>query len=578
MRIPVIRHGRIAALAFGIGWAGILCAVLPGNAVALTPNSPEVVESIEKGIKFLDSDQPEARYGGIALQGLCLLKHTADPAYPRVVSCAEKLQKALGAHDPTKLDNGWDIYSAGLAVIFFVEREKAFVDAAKDKAGKDKAGKAEAGKAEAAKDEPGMHRADVECLLTFLQNRQKKHGGWGYEGRDTGDTSMTQYGVLSAWIASHAGYKVPMESIENVSTWLMRTQDPSGAFGYQGNYAPTAGALVAQSEIRPSMSAAASGSLYVCAEFLGLVEDKEKRKDLPNALREVKKKDAKKKRPRSNKIDIRAIRETETRAKAWLEANNKLEGLQWTHYYLYALERCMAFRYLFEQSPDEVTREPEWYNEGAKFLMKTQGKDGSWNGQCGSVPDTAFSVLFLKRSTRTIIEHEREMGESTAIGGRGLPVNTDGDIRIDSHGNVVVKPISSDSDTLIDVIEHQSGEDFDSKIAGLADLPGSQIETLTSKYGDKIRDLVGNKSPKARLAAVKALGKTRDLDNVETLIFALTDPDPSVIRAANEGLLRIRRVTTEILLPDNFSEEDRRLLVEKWKNWYQSVRPGVEMK
>ena len=68
------------------------------------------------------------------------------------------------------------------------------------------------------------------------------------------------------------------------------------------------------------------------------------------------------------------------------------------------------------------------------------------------------------------------------------------------------------------------------------------MKTLTAKYGDKIRQLVGNKSPEARLAAVKALGKTRDLDNVETLIYALTDPDPRVVRAANEGLLRIRRV------------------------------------
>ena len=87
------------------------------------------------------------------------------------------------------------------------------------------------------------------------------------------------------------------------------------------------------------------------------------------------------------------------------------------------------------------------------------------------------------------------------------------------------------------------------------------------------------KSPEARLAAVSTLGKApRDLDNVETLIYALTDPDPRVVRAADEGLMRIRRVTTGSTLPENFTEEDRRLFVERWKAWYQAIRPGVDMR
>ena len=61
-----------------------------------------------------------------------------------------------------------------------------------------------------------------------------------------------------------------------MANWLLKTQDPSGGFGYQGNIAPNAGALVAQSEIRPSMTAAGSGSLYICANLLGLI-DKERK-------------------------------------------------------------------------------------------------------------------------------------------------------------------------------------------------------------------------------------------------------------------------------------------------------------
>ena len=47
----------------------------------------------------------------------------------------------------------------------------------------------------------------------------------------------------------------------------MQTQDPSGGFGYQGTISPNVGALVDQTEIRPSMTAAGSGSLYICARF-----------------------------------------------------------------------------------------------------------------------------------------------------------------------------------------------------------------------------------------------------------------------------------------------------------------------
>ena len=65
------------------------------------------------------------------------------------------------------------------------------------------------------------------------------------------------------------------------------------------------------------------------------------------------------------------------------------------------------------------------------------------------------------------------------------------------------------------------------------------------------------------MAAVRALGKTRDLDNVRVLIYALTDPDREVVRAANEGLLRISRSPSLVRLPDNPTDEDRRAVDRK---------------
>ena len=70
-----------------------------------------------------------------------------------------------------------DVYSVGLCVIFFVEAD------------------------------PVAFKAEIQTYLDHLLSIQKPHGGWGYRDRTTGDTSMTQYGVLALWESEHAGFK-----------------------------------------------------------------------------------------------------------------------------------------------------------------------------------------------------------------------------------------------------------------------------------------------------------------------------------------------------------------------------------
>ena len=552
MSIPVFPHGRIAVLAYGIGLAGIFLAANTERAFALTPSSPEVKESIDKAIAFLKSEAAnDERVGAMALQGYALLSYgTVDHSHIKITAAAARIQSLLTERDPAKVNTGvWDIYSTGLSIIFLVKLD------------------------------PKKYHDEVTCLLTYLRWRQKPHGGWGYVEKPTGDTSMTQYGVLSSWTARKAGFNVPQESIEAVAGWLLKTQDPSGAFGYQGNIAEGNG-LVAQQELRPSMTAAGSGSLYICADYLGLIPDKEKDKDdkLPSALKEVKGKEKEKDRIKT-RIDPRAVHDTEARAKQWMDKHTKISDAQmWVHYYLYALERCMTFRYLYEHASKAETAEPEWYNDGADFLMKSQDKNGSWCSNCGAVSDTAFSVLFLMRNTRRVLVPTKPYGEGIAVVGHGIAPDTDR-IERDPHGNIVASPLRESGEALIKMLENpDSTREFDSSVERLAQLPSDEVESLVSRYGDKIRKLVGNKSPEARLAAVKTLAKARDLGNVETLIYALSDPDYRVVRAANDGLLRIRRAPTNDVLPDNFSEKDRRLLVERWKAWYQTIRPSTEVK
>ena len=122
-----------------------------------------------------------------------------------MVAAAKAIQKEVRERDVTKLD----IYSTGLSIIFLISYD------------------------------PDQYRAEIDALLQALLYKQKTHGGWGYPDEPTGDTSMTQYGVLSVWEARQRGFQIPQQPIQAVTRWLLRTQDPSGAWGYQGIVSPT---------------------------------------------------------------------------------------------------------------------------------------------------------------------------------------------------------------------------------------------------------------------------------------------------------------------------------------------------
>ena len=67
----------------------------------------------------------------------------------------------------------------------------------------------------------GPHHDNIVTLLEYLHSQQKGHGGWGYPEKSSGDTSMTQYGVLSAWEAKQAGFSVSADSLERAANWLL---------------------------------------------------------------------------------------------------------------------------------------------------------------------------------------------------------------------------------------------------------------------------------------------------------------------------------------------------------------------
>ena len=135
---------------------------------------------------------------------------------------------------PTELD----VYTNGIAIIFLCEASSQ------------------------------KYAREIEFFLNRLKARQKPHGGWGYESAATGDTSQTQYGALSYWEAHRHGFKIDAASVDRLADWLVRTQDPTGGWGYQGTVAT--GDLVQQTEVTNSLLAAGMGAAYICADLFGM--------------------------------------------------------------------------------------------------------------------------------------------------------------------------------------------------------------------------------------------------------------------------------------------------------------------
>ena len=523
---------------FSIG----LIANATSNLFAYTPESPQAKSLIKKGDAFLCSElSNDPRPGAQAVAGIALLKSGVLPDHPKILKAVEAIKGMIPNNDPrtAKIDT---IYTTGLSIIFLATLD------------------------------PVKYKPEIDCLLQFLYAHQKKHGGWGYFDRDTGDTSMTQYGVLSSWEAKQAGYNVPPEAKAGVADWLLRTQDPSGGFRYQGILSGQ-GDSGPLDPVRHCMTAAGGGSIYILTDFFQFEVVPKKKDDTPSALKNVRLKETSSTSAIQTRISAKQLRESQILTDEWVKKNYTIEPPhEYKYYYLYALERYMSFRDLIEQTSE---KEPKWYNEGVDFIAKTEAKDGSWDDSCGKTAGTAFAVLFLVRSTKKSIEKAKNLGAGDAIGGRGLPKA--GEHIETQNGVIVIKPDLGAADDLLKMLDDSKAADYEKALEMMSDLPSQQVESLLSAHGDKLRKLTRDQEPEARMAAVVALGKSRSLDNVPALIYALTDPDREVVIEARKALERVSRNPVGFGPQDDYNEEQRRNAVEKWKAWYLSLRPDADV-
>lgn len=519
---------------------------LPATAWGVTPESPEVVEVINKGLASLENGNHEL-LGGKCLIGLCFWKADRPVAHHKIAEAIEACKK----QSPETLEKTVDSYSLGIATMFLCELDQQDL------------------------------RELTQMYVTALLKRQKSHGGFGYPSAGTGDTSQTQYAALALWMARNKGFEVPQEAVEKLCAWLLRTQDLSGGWGYQGRD-PGVYTRVQQTFVdRPSLGVAGLGSVYICADMLGITDRQEEKpkNDAPSALKEVvtqqeadrdKDKDGK-----STLIDAAIVRKSLADGNQWFARNYRFDPPMWKWYYIYGMERYLSYKELTERKKE---REPKWYNDGFGYLKAHQQENGQWPADEASAHvNTCFAVLFLLRSAgKAVSKANPDLGDGILLGRMGLPTNT-ADIR-ERDGKVVETPLAGSIDELLTLIENPD----QAELSGLAEAAGSfTLEgDVTKRSGQivRLRALVASGPYEARLVAVKALGKSRDLDNVPVLIYALTDPDMRIVREADRGLCFLSRKFQGMGLPDDEQPQPEQLrgVIQAWKDWYLSVRPDGE--
>lgn len=507
------------------------------SSLGVTPDSPEVIALIDKGIAFLDKEGHE-ELGGKCLVAIAYHKRGMPASHPRIAEALNACKAGVESERERKYD-----YGKCLAIIFL--------------AGLDN----------------DAHRGLIDQYVALLREHQKPHGGFGYIDQATGDTSQTQYAALAYWEMMNHGLSPDATSVQQCLGWIMRTRDPTGVWGYQAQDPGTGGKLVTQGS-NPGVSMAAAGmcTTMLLGNCVGLlnapnaVEELGPPEDLPPALR----REAEAKKVRAPPLpagDISGDRVMETLAagRAWLEKNFTFDVSGWQSYYLYSVERYRSFE---EYLSGQRVEEPDWYNAGFERLKKSQLPDGSWNDSAGSPAATAFSILFLLRSTQKSIE--ASLGQGTLVGGRGLPRDLS-KVKL-RGGKMVVEHNPTQVDQLLGLLDDSKSDALDALLDDPAALEVSSVEPDQAR---RLQQVVRSGPAGARLLAVRALGKLRDVDHAPTLIFALTDPDKRVVREARDGLRSISRNFEGFGPPDNFDEDQRGKAVERWKAWYRTIRPDA---
>jgi hypothetical protein len=402
----------------------------------------------------------------------------------------------------------------------------------------------------------------IPLIASYLMSRQNGNGSWDYAQRNQGDCSISQYAVLGLWESQNAGVDVPARVWDRAASWYLSVQSGAGSWNYHRDD-PTFPETL-------SMTAAGVGSLMICQRQLERY--RHTKRDTTSLLTALvpESEDAEYKPATSTTQINQAI----NRGVAWIGANFAPTNLrvvgQTPYYMLYGVERIGAL------GDRQTIGRFDWYAKGRDFIQSTQQADGSWTGVHGVEMNTVWATLFLTKSTAKTIRKIKitpKLGAGTLLGGRELPKDLTS--MTVAGGRVVSRPMNGAIEGMLAVLEDPRAEQADAAVAGIVERYYVQGPEALRPFKVRFRKMLSDRDPGVRRVAAWALAHTGELDVIPLLLDAMVvaNEDEDVISAIKQGLQLLSRKLEGFGPPTPSTPEKRKEAAQKWREWYQAIRP-----
>jgi hypothetical protein len=198
----------------------------------------------------------------------------------------------------------------------------------------------------------------------------------------SGDNSNSQYAALGIRACMEAGVIIDREALELARKWWIESQCSDGGWYYQkgDGFSRERGTQVEKKDPPARNARDAWGSMTVGAVGALCIYNHLLSRDYKN--------------------DPSVLGGVDWIARQFTVTENPKKD-RWYLYYLYGLERAGILYGTVKFGTHK------WYAEGANHLLQTQKPDGAWEGgqseRGGTIADTCFAILFLKRATAPLI-------------------------------------------------------------------------------------------------------------------------------------------------------------------------------
>jgi hypothetical protein len=505
---------------------GVLLIAAPARA----QQSPTVTRAVD----YLRSRGKTLGSGEASLAALAMIKAEVPPTDPGLKACLDTVDSRFegSVYRPAQ-SGGPEIYEAGIMIMAFANLD------------------------------PNGRRSQIKSLADYLISKQKPSGGWDYQHRSYGDTSISQYAVLGLWEAENAGVTVHPRVWDNAAQFFLTSQSPQGSWTYHRDENTNLETL--------SMTAAGLGSLLICQKQLQAHRRAVSAQNplLIPLLNETQRVRYSVQTPQA-RMNQGIIAGIAWIAKNFTTTNDAVVG-QSPFYCLYGIERVGAL------ADKSALGGVDWFDQGSRFIVSKQSPDGSFNSRHGDAPNTSWAILFLTKSTAKSIERirVRRLGAGELYGGKGLP--KDLSTISEAGGRLVARPMDGAIEGMLSVLEDPRAENADSALAGLIERYRKDGPKAIQPYRGRFLKLLTDRDPGVRRVAVWALARMGDLAICPALIPLLRDTDESVVSEARQGLQLLSRKIDGFGPPSPSTPEQRVAAAKAWLGWYESVRPlGVD--